>query len=184
MKTSCLKYGWIALLLAVLLPGLCHAQVVRTVEHVDLNRYAGDWYEIARLPNRFQKDCVANVTAHYAIRADGELDILNRCDQADGKRDEAAGRGRIADPVSKAKLKVRFAPDWLAWLPFVWADYWIVELSDDYSYAAVGEPSREYLWILSRTPTMPNADYEALLNRLTAQGFDTAHLIKTRQLAH
>jgi apolipoprotein D and lipocalin family protein len=152
------------------------------VEHVDLKRYAGDWYEIARLPNRFQKDCVANVSARYTIRTDGDLDVLNQCDQADGKRERAAGRGRVADPASNAKLEVRFAPDWLGWLPFVWADYWIVELADDYSYAAVGEPSREYLWILSRTPNLPDAVYETLLNRLTAQGFDTARLVKTRQL--
>lgn len=184
MKASWLDYRRIVLLLSLLLSGFGHAQTVRTVAHVDLNRYAGDWYEIARLPNRFQKDCVANVSAHYAVRADGELDVLNQCDRADGRREEAAGRGRVADHASNAKLEVRFAPDWLGWLPFVWADYWIIELADDYSYAAVGEPSREYLWILSRTPQLPDALYESLLNRLTEQGFDTARLVKTRQISH
>jgi apolipoprotein D and lipocalin family protein len=184
MKALWLDCRRIVLLLGLLLCGLCQAQVVRTVGQVDLSRYAGDWYEIARLPNRFQKDCVANVSAHYAIRGDGELDVLNQCDEADGERKEAVGRGRVVDKASNAKLEVRFAPDWLGWLSFVWADYWIVELADDYSYAAVGEPSREYLWILSRTPRLPDDVYENLLNRLTEQGFDTARLVKTRQLPH
>jgi apolipoprotein D and lipocalin family protein len=175
---------WMRLLLCAPLCALitiAHAQTVQTVKHVDLERYTGTWYEVARLPNRFQKECVANVTARYAARADGQLDVLNQCDKSDGTRKEAAGHARITDPASNAKLEVRFAPEWLGWLPFVWGDYWIIELADDYSYAAVGEPSREYLWILSRKPGLDDATYEALVNRLTAQGFDTARLIKTRQ---
>lgn len=171
---------WMGLLLCVMC-GVGHAQTVQTVGHVDLKRYVGTWYEIARFPNRFQKDCVANVTAQYAERADGQIDVTNQCDEVDGEKDKANGVARITDPSSNAKLEVRFAPDWLAWLPFVWANYWIVDLADDYSYAAVGEPSREYLWILSRKPTLDTAAYDALVNRLTAQGFDTAKLVKTRQ---
>jgi apolipoprotein D and lipocalin family protein len=170
-----------ATLIAAAFSNASSAQQVQAVAKVDLNRYAGKWFEIARFPNRFQDDCIANVTAQYDKRADGEIDVINRCKQADGRIDEAIGRGRIDDAVSNAKLKVRFAPDWLGWLPFVWADYWIVDLADDYSVAAVGGPSRDYLWILSRTPTMSVTAYEALVNRLTAQGFDTSKLIKTRQ---
>jgi len=151
------------------------------VKHVDLKLYVGTWYEIARFPNRFQKDCVANVSANYAERGDGQIDVVNRCDEAGGEKDEASGRARVADPATNAKLEVRFAPDWLAWLPFVWANYWIIDLAEDYSYVAVGEPSREHLWILARKPTMDEATYEALVNRLTAQGFDTAKLVRTRQ---
>jgi apolipoprotein D and lipocalin family protein len=157
------------------------AQQVQPVAKVELNRYVGKWFEIARFPNRFQEDCVANVTAQYDKRTDGEIDVTNRCKEADGKIDEAIGRARIEDAASNAKLKVRFAPDWLDWLPFLWADYWIVDLADDYSFVAVGGPSREYLWILSRTPTMSVTTYEALVNRLTVQGFDTSKLIKTKQ---
>lgn len=171
---------WLGLLLCVLC-SLGQAQTVQTVKHVDLKRYVGTWYEIARFPNRFQKDCVANVTANYAERSDGQIDVVNRCDEAGNKKDEASGRARVADPATNAKLEVRFAPDWLAWLPFVWANYWIIDLAEDYSYVAVGEPSREYLWILARKPAMDEATYEALVNRLTAQGFDTAKLVKTRQ---
>lgn len=157
------------------------AQQVQPVTKVELNRYVGKWFEIARFANRFQDDCVANVTAQYDKRADGEIDVTNRCKEADGKIAEAVGRARIVDTVSNAKLKVRFAPEWLGWLPFLWADYWIVDLADDYSFAAIGGPSRDYLWILSRSPTMSATTYEALVNRLTAQGFDTSKLIKTKQ---
>ena len=171
---------WLGLLFCVLC-SLGQAQTVQTAKHVDLKRYVGTWYEIARFPNRFQKDCVANVTANYAERADSQIDVVNRCDEVGGKKDEASGRARVADPATNAKLEVRFAPDWLAWLPFVWANYWIIDLAEDYSYVAVGEPSREYLWILARKPVMDEATYDALVNRLAAQGFDTAKLVKTKQ---
>ncbi len=161
--------------------GFVWGQEVRPVAQVDLARYVGKWYEIARFPNGFQKDCVANVSAQYNKREDGEIDVINRCRESDGRQEEAIGRARVADKVSNAKLKVRFAPDWLSWLSFVWADYWIIDLASDYSIAAVGEASREYLWILARTPTIADSEYEAAVNRITAQGFDTSKLVKTRQ---
>ncbi|MFC7288845.1 lipocalin family protein [Herminiimonas glaciei] len=157
------------------------AQQVSTVVSVDLARYTGKWYEIARFPNRFQDDCIANVTAQYDKRADGDIDVTNRCLQAGGKIDEAVGRARVDDSGTNAKLKVRFVPDWLGWIPYVWADYWIIDLDPAYTLAAVGGPTRDYLWVLSRTPIVPEAEYEALVNRVTAQGFDTAKLVKTRQ---
>ena len=169
------------LLIATTWSGMSWAQNVQPVTKVELNRYLGKWYEIARFPNRFQEDCVANVTAQYDKRADGDIAVTNRCKEADGKIDEAIGHGRVEDTTSNAKLKVTFVPEWLNWMPFVWADYWIVDLADDYSVAAVGGPSRDYLWILSRTPTMPAPAYEALVNRLTVQGFDTSKLVKTKQ---
>jgi apolipoprotein D and lipocalin family protein len=167
--------------IVLLAAGMAWAQQVQPVAKVELNRYLGKWFEIARFPNRFQDDCVANVTAQYDKRTDGEIEVINRCKEAGGKIDEAIGRARIDDTNSNAKLKVRFAPEWLGWLPFLWADYWIVDLADDYSFAAVGGPTRDNLWILSRTPTMSATAYEALVNRLTAQGFDTSKLVKTRQ---
>jgi apolipoprotein D and lipocalin family protein len=165
----------------LLLAGASMAQEVEAVDSVDLDRYAGKWYEIARFPNRFQEDCAGNVTADYARREDGRLDVINRCRAADGSTNEAAGVARIPNPENKAKLEVRFAPDWLSWLPMVWSDYWIIDLAPDYSSAAVGEPEREYLWILSRTPTLPEETYQDIVNRLTEQGFDTARLRKTKQ---
>lgn len=163
-----------------LLTGVSSAQEVKAVDSIDLDRYAGQWYEIARFPNKFQADCAANVTATYARREDGRIDVINRCRGADNTIQEATGVARIPDPQNRAKLEVRFAPEWLSWLPMVWSDYWVLDLAPDYSFAAVGEPERDYLWILSRTPTLPEEAYQDIVNRLTEQGFDTSRLRKTK----
>lgn len=166
-------------LLAVL--GTAGAQQVQAVPSVDLSRYRGTWFEIARLPNKFQAQCVANVSAEYVPRADGQLDVINRCLKTDGTTEAAVGRARIADTLSNAKLKVRFAPAWLSWLPSVWADYWVIDLAADYTTAAVGEASHQYLWILARHRSLPDTQYQEIVQRLAKQGYDTAALVKTRQ---
>ena len=146
---------WCAALM-ILVPAVSLAQAearVRTVPRVDLQRYAGEWYEIARFPNRFQRRCTGNVRASYALRPDGRIDVVNRCLTADGSID-AKGVARIVDERTQAQLKVRFAPAWLSWVPAVWGDYWVIGLAPDYSWAVVGDPGREYLWILSRTPQL------------------------------
>lgn len=173
---------WSAAALLVLAQPI-FAQEVKAVDKVELDRYVGKWYEIARFPNRFQSDCKGNVTADYTRRPDGRIDVVNRCRGEDNSVKEAAGEARITDSQSNAKLEVRFAPQWLSWVPFVWSDYWIIDLAPDYSTAAVGEPERNYLWILSRTPTISDETYQDIVNRLTAQGFDTAQLRKTPQAA-
>ncbi|MGS0741748.1 lipocalin family protein [Glaciimonas sp. GG7] len=155
--------------------------VVSPVASVDLARYVGLWYEIARLPNRFQKDCASNVTAQYTSREDGNIDVVNRCKKSDGQLSEAVGVARVTDKVSHAKLKVRFAPEWMAGLPFVWGHYWVLDLAPDYSYAVVGGPERDYLWVLSRTPDLPEAIYQAAIAKVAAQGFDISKLVKTKQ---
>jgi len=153
---------------------------VRTVERVDLDRYLGDWSEIARFPNRFQNDCVGDVRARYARRADGRLDVINQCRTTEGT-DDARGVARIVDSSSFAKLKVRFAPALLSWLPAVWGDYWILGLATDYSWAVVGSPDREYLWVLSRTPSL-DEDKQVLAWRAARDnGFDTDRLVRTQQ---
>jgi apolipoprotein D and lipocalin family protein len=155
---------------------------VTTVEQVDLNRYCGTWYEIARLPNRFQRDCAGNTTAEYSMMPDGRIQVINRCGKADGSVITAMGIARKKDrDGSNAKLEVRFAPSWLGWLPMVWGSYWIIDLAPDYSYASVGDPSRKYLWILSRTKSLDPAIREAVIHRLKITGFDTDKLIYTRQ---
>lgn len=156
------------------------AQEVATVPSVDLKRYAGRWYEIARIPNGFQKKCVSGATADYSARENGELNIVNRCKTADGN-DEAQGVARVVAGSNNSKLRVRFAPSWLGWLPMVWGDYWITELDAQYTLATVGSPSREYLWILSRTPTISDEQYENAVNNATKQGFDTSRLVKSKQ---
>jgi apolipoprotein D and lipocalin family protein len=158
-------------------------QPVRTVPSVDLNRYSGKWYEIARYPNKFQKQCVANVTANYTVKQNGKLEVLNECLKKDGLVDSAKAEGKVADKGSNAKLKVRFAPGFLSVFGFVWADYWIIDLAPDYDYAVVADPKREYLWILSRKPEMKEPVYQDILRRVEKQGFNPGQLVKTRQNA-
>ena len=153
---------------------------LRVVPSVEPGRYAGRWYEIARLPNRFQKKCAGDVTADYAVRDDGGFDVLNRCRKTDGAVTSAKGRARVADRRGpNSKLEVRFAPGYLSFLPFVWGDYQVIDLAPDYSYAVVGDPSREYLWVLARSPQLGEEAYRAAVGRAAAQGFDTSRLLKT-----
>lgn len=165
----------LALLLAgIALPGLA-AEPVRAVAALDMDRYAGQWHEIAHLPVSFQKKCVGDITATYSLRSDGRISVLNRCRVDDGGLIQAEGVARAVDG-EPGKLQVRFAPDWLAWLPLVWADYWVIALDPDYQWAMVGEPDRRYLWILSRTPDMPDEQLQALKARAEAMGYDLAPL--------
>ena len=148
---------------------------LRTVPHVDLQRYLGTWYDIASFPQRFQLGCTGT-TATYTIRGEGEINVLNRCRKGSltGKQDSAQGRARVVDPATNAKLKVSF------FRPF-WGDYWIIDLGANYEYAVVGHPSRDYLWILSRTKTMDSNVYEGILGRLREQGYEVARLKRTQQ---
>lgn len=154
---------------------------VRTVPHVDLQKYVGVWHEVARYPNRFQKQCDRNVSAEYSLQPDGRIRVVNRCVKSDGSTSEAAGVARVVDTSTNAKLKVRFAPSWLSVLPFVWGDYWIIGLADDYSHAVVGTPDRSYLWILSRTPSLSDEAWRAARDIIRQNGFDETKLAKTKQ---
>jgi apolipoprotein D and lipocalin family protein len=146
---------------------------LQVVPSVDLPRYAGSWYEIARLPNRFQRDCASDTTATYTLRADGKLTVLNTCRTSDGRTKSAKGTARVADNKGpKTKLKVTF------FWPFS-GNYWIIDLDPDYRWAVVGEPDRKYLWILSRTPRMDGTLYEQILERAKQQGYDLTRLLKT-----
>jgi apolipoprotein D and lipocalin family protein len=155
---------------------------LRVVPSVDISRYIGTWYEIARLPNRFQDDCEGDVVATYTLLEDGVIKVVNRCRKAGGKITEAVGRAKKAgNGEPDSKLKVRFAPAFLSFLPFVWGNYWIIDLADDYSYAVVGEPDRKYFWVLSRTPKMNEETFQAVLDRARMQGYDLSTLINTEQ---
>jgi apolipoprotein D and lipocalin family protein len=152
---------------------------LRVVPSVDFERYAGRWYEVARLPNRFEKDCAGDVTATYTPRSDGRLDVLNQCREEGGKLKQAKGVARVASRQGpNSKLEVCFAPGWLSFLPFVWGDYQLIELAPDYSHAVVGDPGREYLWILARTPQLDESTVDALAARAAEQGFDVSRLIR------
>ena len=156
-------------------------QPLRVVSSLDLSRYTGLWYEVARLPNSFEKKCVADVTAHYSRLLDGHIQVVNTCRKADGQITEAKGVAKLADKNGlNSRLKVRFAPSFLSFLPFVWGDYQVIELAPDYSYALVGEPSRKYLWILSRSPQMDESTLRELTERAAAQGFDVSKLVRVK----
>ena len=150
---------------------------VTAVSHLDLDRYAGTWHEMARLPMYFQRKCTGAVTATYAVQPDGTVSVHNACVTADGSTIASDGVARRPEPFSQGKLQVRFAPKWLSWVPFVWADYWVIALDENYQWAMVGQPGRKYLWILSRTPTMDKATFEALKARATAMGYDLSALV-------
>lgn len=168
------------LLAVLMMAAAIQSEPVRTVNAVDLNRYLGEWFEIARFPNRFQRACTGDVGASYGRRSDGRIDVVNRCRAADGHVIEAKGVARVVDARSSAKLKVRFAPAILSFLPFVWGDYWIIGLADDYSWAVVGSPDRAYLWVLSRTPTLDTGRLDAARAAARANAFDIDRLVMTR----
>ena len=157
------------------------AEPLTTVPALDVPRYMGTWYEIAKFPNWFQKKCVSNTRANYGLRSDGTVQVTNRCKTASGEIDEAVGAARQMGPATSPKLQVRFAPAWLSLIPAVWGDYWVVVLEDNYQWVAVSEPSRQFLWILSRTPRMEPKAYADLLLRLAALGLDVQKLEVTAQ---
>ena len=149
---------------------------------VDLNRYSGTWYEIARLPNWFQKKCAGEVVATYKLLEGGEIEVTNRCLEENGETRTAKGKARLANKTGpSSKLEVRFAPAFLSFLPMVWGDYWVIDLAPDYSYAVVGEPSRKYLWILSRSPKLDPSLYQSIVSRVATQDYDVSRLVKTTQ---
>lgn len=145
---------------------------LQTVENVDLSRYVGQWFEIARYPNSFQKNCIAS-SALYTLNKDGEIEVLNKCiDANSGQPRQAKGRAWIIDHKSNAKLKVSF------FWPFR-GDYWIIDLDKNYEYAVIGTPSRKYLWILARKSTMDDELLKSILQKAALQGFDPSIVIRS-----
>lgn len=146
------------------------------VPSLDLQRYLGQWHEIAHLPMFFQRKCVDTITATYTANTDGTIGVHNACRDKDGSIDASDGVARKVEGRTAA-LKVRFAPSWLAWLPIVWADYWVVDLDANYQWAVVGGPSKKYLWVLSRTPKMSRETFEAITHRAEQRGYPTDDLV-------
>jgi apolipoprotein D and lipocalin family protein len=150
---------------------------VAAIASLDVPAYMGTWYQVAWFPNRFQKQCVSDTTATYQQRPDGHIVVINRCKTADGRFDDAQGLARPAGsrldgPTLKpAQLEVSFLPSALRWLP-IWGNYWVLKLADDGRYAVIGEPSRQYLWVLSRTPQLAAADESEIRSVLSPMGYD------------
>lgn len=168
------KIGLLAILVGAVATTADTKSPLTTVPSVDLQRYLGTWYEVARYPNRFEADCVSDVTANYSIRADGKVQVVNACRKADGEIKQSKGYAKIVQGSNNAKLRVTF------FWPF-FGDYWIVDLDPNYRYAVVSEPKREYLWILSRTPVMDEKQHQAILQRIRELGFDPNRLIIPKQ---
>lgn len=172
------------ILLGALLPELASAQTelppVTTVNFVDLKQYLGNWYEIAAIPQFFEKHCVGNTTADYSLTPNGSISVVNSCDRSDGKLSVARGRAKVVDHRSNSKLKVTFVHV-LGWQFIFGGDYWILAIGDHYSYAVVGSPNRKYAWILSRTPSMAPEQLSEVSLALKNQGFDTCKLLSTPQ---
>ena len=154
-----------------------HTKPLEAVPHVELDRYLGTWYEIATIPQRFQKGCVG-MTAEYSLRPDGDVQVVNTCHEGtlDGNVKRVVGKAWVVDKKTGAKLKVRF------FWPFSGA-YWIIGLAPDYTWAVVGHPNRKYLWILCRSPQMDDALYGELLALVADQGYDLTKIEKTLQPA-
>lgn len=146
-----------------------------TVEELEIERYLGTWYEIARFPHRFEKG-LAGVTATYSLRDDGKIKVVNRGyrDSLEGKLQEAVGKAKIPDPSDQAKLKVSF-------FLFFYGDYYVMELDEDYQWAMIGSSSPGYFWILSRTPQMDQDTLDMLLEKARARGYNLDQLIMVDQ---
>ncbi len=150
-----------------------------TVKHVDLERYTGTWYEIAKLPNRFQKKCAFGTTANYTLMDNGSIRVINRCYKENGQEMDAKGRARIVDTQSNAKLQVSFVR--FFWRNWFWGDYWIIGLDENYQWAIVGHPERKYGWILARTPQINDETRQQIDAILTEQGYNPEDFINTIQ---
>jgi len=157
-----------------------NSKPLEAVSFVDIDRYLGLWYEIARFPNDFEdrseeERCEAP-TAEYSLLEEGKLEVVNTCflGSPQGRELSFQGKARVADTETNAKLKIRFfsaAPE---------ADYWVIILSPSYRYAVIGEPEGRYLWILSRTPTLPQRTLSSLISQLKAMGYKTDALYYPR----
>jgi len=140
------------------------------VEYVDLDKYSGLWYEIAKIPNSFQDHCASGTTAEYKIEPDGDIIVLNKCYETDGELDIAEGVANVVDKTTNAKLEVSFV-SFFGIRPF-WGDYWIIGLGENYEYAIVGHPETKYGWILSRTPSIADEKKREIFAILIERGYD------------
>ncbi len=157
-------------------------KALASAAHVDLDRFVGSWYEIACLPDRQDRQRVSDARVTYA-RTDEGLRLLSLGRRANGNIKRSTGRARLADDATQARFKISYSHASLDALPFVWSDYTIIDVADDYSTAIVGAANRKHLWLLSRQPTVSDAAQQDFLNKARAQGFDTSALAYTRHTA-
>jgi apolipoprotein D and lipocalin family protein len=164
---------------------LTYAGTVRPVTPVarlDTQRFAGTWYEVARLPTEWQAECASDVTAHYAPRPDGSFQLTSSCRTVSGRVHTVVGSAWTKPgDRSHARLKVSFMPRWLQWLPIRRGESWVVMLDPEYRFAVLSEPSRQSIQVLSRMPSLPADELGRIVDRLAAEGYPTRQLVLTRQ---
>ncbi len=152
---------------------------VTPVSNLDLQRYLGRWYEICRLPLKWEDVNATDITASYSLTRKGTVRVDNRCFNDEGKPSQSIGEAKPVD-VTNARLKVTFLPEFLRWVPFTSGDYWVLKIDPDYGTALVGTPDRHNLWVLSRLPNLPQETLERYLSEAREQGFDLTDLITPR----
>lgn len=162
---------------------MAHAQTkpLPTVEKVELDKYLGKWYEVARKPLSFQKKCDRDVTAMYTLNENGNIVVDNRCVQKDGTSTGSLGEAYVQNAPYNTKLKVSFLPEAIRWLPVGRGDYWVLKIDEGYQTVLVGEPKRKYMWILSRTPQADKAVVNEYLEYAKSVGYDLSDVIHTKQ---
>lgn len=162
------------MLIGLILSGCSSRPPLQTAHNVDLSRYAGRWFEIAKYPNFFQRACVSDTMAEYSPLPDGSIRVVNSCRKKDGTLQRVTGTAEVVPGSGNARLKVGFGG------PFK-GDYWILDFDrKDYSWALVGHPSRQFLWILARTPEIPQATYDKIVASAVRQGYDAGRIERTR----
>ncbi|MFD5225270.1 lipocalin family protein [Microbacterium sp. NPDC058342] len=153
---------------------------VRSVPALELGRYLGLWFEIGRLPLRFEDDGSRDVTAEYSLNDDGTVRVDNRCLDEKGEPTQALGQGK-PDEEHPGRLRVTFLPEALRWIPFTDADYWVLRIDEDYAHALVGTPDHKHLWLLARAPRISEDVEQAYLATAREQGFDLEKWIRPAQ---
>ena len=175
-----LKYSIVFLLFFItIIKGQDMKNELQVVNKVDLNKYKGLWYEVAKIPNWFQKKCLKNTTAEYSLRNDGKIKVVNSCIQSDGTKNVAEGVAKVVDNISNAKLEVSFVR--ILGIQLFWGDYWIIGLGENYDFALVGSPDRKYGWILSRTKKLPQEKLNMISDLLKIKGYDIKNFEFTEQ---
>lgn len=156
-------------------------KTLHTVEKIELDKYLGVWYEVARKPMYFQNKCDRDVSAIYTLNENGNIGVDNRCYTKDGQLNESVGEAFIQNAPFNTKLKVSFLPESVRWLPVGRGDYWVLKIDDAYQTVLVGEPRRRYLWVLSRSAQPDQAVVKEYLDYAQSIGYDISDVIHTKQ---
>lgn len=172
-----------AVLLGLGMATMAYAQTkpLKTVEKLELDKYLGVWYEVARKPLYFQNKCDRDVTATYTLNENGNVAVDNRCYSKDGSLNQSIGEAFVQNAPFNSKLKVSFLPEAIRWLPFGRGDYWVLKLDENYQTVLVGEPRRKYMWVLSRSPQPDQAVVKEYLEYAKSVGYDVGDVIHTKQ---